>query len=500
MSKILKIHSFETKNNRYIFDGVTSEVIPDSGEILNIIENYYSMTREELLDRKSDKISQEEFERNYKYVSQLIEKGMFYGDDEEKPNLSYDLKQRMIDVNGASYLIVVLTGKCNLRCEYCIYSDKYPKEITYSDDDIDPNAARAAVDQYLELHNSRVNSGFQRSPMIMFYGGEPLMKFDVIKEVVEYAKKKNPDSRFFVTTNGLLLNDEAAEFFAHNRFNVTISLDGYKENHDRNRVTVGRKPTFDTVIKNVLNFQRIKKEANITQLLTFNCCYDKYTDLYKCIKMFEGYYDEFSPFAVYYSAISPFDTTYYEWTKQHMDAGADDKTLEKSNLRIRKEFFEGDAESNQRFRNIAVNLMLSEFSLTVRNKRFTPEYNNACVPCSKIAIYPDGTYALCEKMNKRLPIGNVKTGIDYERTKEVSDMLLKAFSGHCKNCAFRCLCSLCYQYLDEEGNVNKAFCEREKSNLKKRLVDLYEVAEKHPDFMERIKIDDEKFEWISTMG
>ena len=98
------------------------------------------------------------------------------------------------------------------------------------------------------------------------------MRFDLIKEVVEYVEQKDLNSRFYITTNGLLLNEEVADFISRHKFTVTFSLDGFKENHDRNRVTTGGKPTFDIVVSKIKMLQKIKRDRKIVQPISFNCC------------------------------------------------------------------------------------------------------------------------------------------------------------------------------------------------------------------------------------
>ncbi len=97
---------------------------------------------------------------------------------------------------------------------------------------------KAAIDFLLE------NSGSRRNLELDFFGGEPLMNFDVVKQVVEYARSKekayNKNFRFTITTNGILLDDDKIEFINKEMSNVVLSIDGRKEVNDRLRVTPGR--------------------------------------------------------------------------------------------------------------------------------------------------------------------------------------------------------------------------------------------------------------------
>lgn len=99
----------------------------------------------------------------------------------------------------------------------------------------------------------------KRTPGICFYGGEPFLNFPLIKEVVEYVKQIDNETIFYITTNGTLLNSEIIDFLTENNILITFSLDGFKENHDRNRVYENGRPTFDTIINNINKLQNRKK-------------------------------------------------------------------------------------------------------------------------------------------------------------------------------------------------------------------------------------------------
>ena len=106
------------------------------------------------------------------------------------------------------------------------------------------------------------NSGSRRNLEIDFFGGEPLMNFDVVKELVAYGRenegKYGRTIRFTITTNGMLLDDEKIEYINEVMDNVILSIDGRPEVNDRMRKTVNGKGTYDIILKNYKNF--ISKE------------------------------------------------------------------------------------------------------------------------------------------------------------------------------------------------------------------------------------------------
>lgn len=498
MNKEAKYVEFSTRENQYIFDSVTGEIIPSKKWTSYIISNYYYLTKAQMIAENNITNNQiMEFESEYQYVKTLIQQNMFYYPDIIE---SKRIGEDFVYEANSSQLILVLTGKCNMRCEYCVYCEKYPKEIGYSEDDMNIDIAYKAVDLYFSLHKEKEQHGYIKQPMINFYGGEPLIKFELIKKVVEYAEKKDNTTRFYITTNGLLLDEEVADFISRHRFAITFSLDGYKENHDRNRVTVGGKPTFETVIKNIGILQKIKKQRGIVQPISFNCCFDHYTDIEKCVDFFNQHYDDFSPFFTMYNQINPYDTSYYTWTEERIKSGElnlDKDNFNKGYKNIRQSFIDG--KEIGRKRELSMNLFTSALMVYLRSKWINTPFNNSCIPLSKIAVYPTGELCLCEKMNKKLIIGNVHSGIDWTILNKYSEMLTRNFeNGKCMNCEAKRICSACFMYMDEQGNFNKEFCERQKQTLKERLSELYQILEENPQIIKKIGVNKEFAEILNV--
>ncbi|HPE16151.1 MAG TPA: thioether cross-link-forming SCIFF peptide maturase [Oscillospiraceae bacterium] len=138
---------------------------------------------------------------------------------------------------------------CNLSCEYCFASQgKYHGDRAIMSFEV----GKQAID-FLVSH-----SGTRRNLEVDFFGGEPLMNFQVVKEIVAYARsieaEKGKHFRFTLTTNGMLLDDDVIDFANRECHNVVLSLDGRKEVHDRLRKTAGGQGSYDTIVP---KFQRL---------------------------------------------------------------------------------------------------------------------------------------------------------------------------------------------------------------------------------------------------
>lgn len=146
-----------------------------------------------------------------------------------------------------------LTQQCNFRCKYCVYSEANNKnQRSHTDRRMSWETAIAAIDFLYKrsVDSPRVNIGF--------YGGEPLLEFSLISDLVAYSKQafSGKNLSFSMTTNGSLLNNNILKFLSENNFNLMISLDGPEEINDLNRVFKNGKGTFNHVLKKL---SKIKK-------------------------------------------------------------------------------------------------------------------------------------------------------------------------------------------------------------------------------------------------
>ena len=209
------------------------EKTPD--EIVSVILEKYpedqTLSKEEILDCIED-------------IRALEAAGKLYSEDKYEA-LAYDYKNNS---NVIKALCLHVAHTCNLNCSYCFASQgKYQGERALMSFEV----GKQAFD-FLIAH-----SGTRRNLEVDFFGGEPLMNLDVVKELVAYArsieKEHNKNFRFTLTTNGVLLDDETTEFLNREMSNVVLSLDGRREVHDRFRRDYMGRGSYDLILP---KFQR----------------------------------------------------------------------------------------------------------------------------------------------------------------------------------------------------------------------------------------------------
>ena len=180
-------------------------------------------------------------------IDELIAAGQLFTED-VFAGKNFDLKSRS---NVVKALCLLVTHTCNLSCSYCFASQGnfHGKEGLMNFE-----TGKRALDYLVE------NSGFRRNLEVDFFGGEPLMNFEVCRQLVAYArsieKEKKKNFRFTLTTNGIGISDEVIAWANKECHNVVLSLDGRKEVNDRFRVDRLGRGSYDTIVP---KFQKLVK-------------------------------------------------------------------------------------------------------------------------------------------------------------------------------------------------------------------------------------------------
>jgi uncharacterized protein len=181
-----------------------------------------------------------------------------------------------------------VTENCNLSCDYCIYGKYYIDQRTSHSKNLNINAAKKALDFILPLWDSSLNSSYDKKISIGFYGGEALLNFNFINEIVNYVKElplfaKN-QMEFSMTTNGVLL-DKYISFLVENNFFLRISLDGGTEKNNSYRKFHNGNSAFEKVYKNILEIKDkypayFEKKVHFISVLHNHNSYSEISDFF----------------------------------------------------------------------------------------------------------------------------------------------------------------------------------------------------------------------------
>ena len=258
------VHQYKLGGYNIVLDICSGGVHVVDDIAYDIIAMYEGADRASVIQAVSDKYtnaSAAEIEKCYDQVTALKENGKLFVPDTFEAKAG-TLKAKTSGVVKALCLHIAHT--CNLNCAYCFASQgKYNGERAVMSFEVGKQALDFLV----------ANSGKRRNLEVDFFGGEPLMNFDVVKELVAYArsieKEHNKNFRFTLTTNGMLINDDVIEFANKEMSNVVLSLDGRKEIHDRYRVDYAGKGSWERIVPKFQKLVEAREGKNYYMRGTF---------------------------------------------------------------------------------------------------------------------------------------------------------------------------------------------------------------------------------------
>ena len=474
----------KTPLNYYIYDTWTNEILkvdpavfdylddtdpPVIPNFPNVDENYLATTEEIETAKKNGYFN------------------MDYPSIDSFPKENIDLLIDNMVKEGPDLLILNITEQCNLRCKYCAYSGAYVYNRTHSNKRMNRDTAYKAVNWYLG-HSERSEYHFG------FYGGEPLLSFPLIREIVDFVKEKTGDhSEFNITTNGTLLNDKVCRFLIDQNIHVLISLDGPAEVHDRYRNNSKNQGTFSIVwdgISRLWNMNRDFFEKNVL----FNMVLAPPQRIKEIQDFILANPDVFRKNSITISSLNPQPSNVME----HMGISNQDclDTEGQANW-IRQKYIQELTESAcpDEFTSAYYNrqfVFIHQRSMTTMAK--TVASHGQCIPGGrKCFISSDGKMYMCERVNYSRQIGSVETGIDRSAVEQLLREYNDFFKNKCSDCWAVRLCQKCYNNVSRGEAFSpeelEIFCSSRRNSLQRALTTYCEIRE----------INNNAFDWAEEI-
>jgi uncharacterized protein len=233
------VHKFIQGNDFYVID-VNSGVVHAVDELVyDLLDENNLKKKEEVLDL--NKYAKEEVEEAYNELLELIDNELLYTKDLYEEIALNDRSKSFVKA-----LCLNVAHDCNLRCKYCFADEGEYKGCRKL---ISAEVGKKAIDFVIK------NSGPRKNIDRDLFGGEPLMVFNTIKEIVDYAREQqkihNKNIRFTMTTNATLLNDEIMEYIDKQMGNIVLSIDGRKSVNDKVRVRVDGSGSYDKILPKI---------------------------------------------------------------------------------------------------------------------------------------------------------------------------------------------------------------------------------------------------------
>lgn len=463
------IHIFRTNEKMYVYDVNTNVILQINEYMYNYLKDNSIKTRTFIDDNIKKSIIEM---KSNGYLSENVINEIEHPVSEILP---FYLNNRL------NVITLQVTQQCNLRCDYCVYSGSYEGRM-HSNKNMTFNIAKKGIDFIIN------NSIESPNLTIGFYGGEPLLNFDLIKRCVEYVDEKieGREITFHITTNGTLLNDKIMDFFVEYDFSLLISLDGPKEIHDKNRVFANNnKGTFDSIMKN-MNRIFLKYPDYSKKNIMFNAVLDETTNI-DCTKSFFKNYKELNKITINTSFI----TTNYSKNNKEINENFNNKyKYEKFKVFLHKigrldkeytsdlfykEYFSLKKDINERI--MTKNL----------NKKNHP--GGPCIPSiRKLLLDVNGVFYPCERvseLSEPMKIGNIYDGLNLEKLRNLIN-IGKLNEEMCKKCWCYRFCYLCSAYADSGKFLSKdkkiKECEIVKYNIEQKFKDYCTLIELGHDF------------------
>ncbi|MEO0025271.1 MAG: radical SAM protein [candidate division WOR-3 bacterium] len=381
---------------------------------------------------------------------------------------------------GPEQIILEVTAQCNLRCLYCIFSGQYYYERTHFSCSMSKTVMRQSL-AYARSCALAIDGEQERG--VSFYGGEPLLRYEVIRELIsEFNCDRDVRWIFRIVTNETLINEEMAKFFAENGVFLQVSLDGPRHIHDRYRVFPNGSPTFDRILKNLAMLRKLAPtyyDTHVVFAVTIGPGSDLHAidDFFKSEPLVENH-----PLTITF--LSSYDTNLFTRIGNYTPAQV--KQREQLKLDYISRLARNETPTQVQSAFFAKSLRRIHRRTAVRLGEFIPA-NGTCYPgITRVFVNVNGELTPCEKVGSAacFRLGKVETGIDIKAAKGLIDRYVEVSEKECIKCWAQRLCDLCFNSGRKGDSLSlhrkREECARALTRFHEELVMYASIMEKNP--------------------
>lgn len=456
------ITTFQTTNNYYVYSAWTNEIARISKELYNLFNNAEESEKRRkgielgLLPIAPIPVDVFSDERIGEAVSELMEQ-------------------------GPETLILSVTDQCNFRCRYCQFSGAYPQSRVHSNKKMTSELAVQAIDWCANFLRTKRHIGF--------YGGEPFLRFSLLKEVIRHALSTfKGETSFGITTNGSLLDVEAMDFLEEFNVHLFVSLDGPAIVNDRYRLDSSGRPTFNVVWDNLQKLQN-RHPAYYSKYVGFNVTAAPPDQLPLVVRFFEENPSFFKDKLFNISNIKQGSDEIF----QRLEVKEPGSQI---NYQWAWEAFLSACIHNERPPDYTRKICEPPMARIHHREMgaqvsFTTDAGQ-CEPGLRCHVMTDGTLHMCEHIDPIFPLGRLPSGFDYDSIRTCLRMFREIINVHCQDCWAIQLCSKCIPHIVDGTSLSltnlSSLCNVIKKRLKRDFAHYCESREKNLDC----------FEWIAN--
>ena len=364
-------------------------------------------------------------------------------------------------------LVLELTRRCNLNCAYCAVSG-----AAYHQQAMPPDMSAQTVFRsidFFEAHNRDC-----RTADVSFYGGEALLRFDLIRQAVDYAQKRIREKplMFDISTNGLLLSDTVCAWLVdHPNVMVTCTVNG--PFHNAYRKTRTGEASLNPILNNLSNLRakypivwehQVKLLANV----------ERERDIFTLLDFYQAYFDR-----------PPGMVTTIDWdsdVSKSKISGETDSFI----LPLQVDFTKGGIVRDF-FESTIIPLHERSVDLTA-----TCALISSCFPCEvKLLVQTDGSLSYCEKFCNRTNIGALQDGLDFQKLQRIYDSARLLYQNQCRTCWAQRLCQVCLATVTtQSGEISEEIparlCAASRRDIEQNLILYCKLAEEAPQRLQHL--------------
>lgn len=354
-------------------------------------------------------------------------------------------------------LLFETTTDCNLKCKYCAYGELYDNYGIRDKHFLSFQKAKNLIDFYLKLRNSSLYQSFNKPFGIGFYGGEPLLNFKIINEIINYVKNIIPNCSFHMTTNGTLLN-KYMDYLVEKNFILMISLDGNKTNNSY-RVYRNGFPSFLKIVNNVKALQ-LKYPNYFQTNVTFNTVLHNRNSVSEIFAFFKKEFNkipkisELSPVGIRDDKKQIYFRKFQTVNKSINLANNSQEIIEALDVDVPRR----KALSNFLF-DFSGNVFKTYNDLFKDQNTIVKFPTATCEPFSrKIFLSAEGKLYPCERIGQLFAYGEATESIidiDFEKIAARHNTYYKKIKTQCFKCGLISVCTKCLlQLISKDDNPN----------------------------------------------
>lgn len=465
---------FHTQENNYYYDTATGKVVSCDDSEIEIVERVLS----------GESSIEIEGSKNKDFEEFIKRENLFDENKSWKFIIPTRVEFEELIKGKCEQIVLELTEACNLRCGYCIYNDHHPDHRSFSNKHMTFDIAKRSIDYVMHDYTGDEFA-------LTFYGGEPLVEYELMKKTIEYFRDSYPDVKksFGFTTNLTLLDDEMIDYFSKiEELEIVCSIDGPQEYHDKYRRDVMGIGSHEMATANFKTLVEKFYNPQAGRTLMINCVITPpYTKdrLERISAFFRESLSVPKEININYSYVDVGDMVFDYDRDEEIEKNP---YLELSPLEgWAAEDFERNGTGSEYFGLIDKELARVSGRMRSEDVVNGSYLHGNCLPGQRrLYVTTEGKFRTCEKVGSIPSLGDCFDGYDYDTSYDIYiENYARQYHERCSDCWARTMCAVCYENSVTTDSSKlyepEGMCETSKQIVHDMFVNYFTLYEKDPE-------------------